>query len=501
MGRDIQQSGFVRFLRHYWLGWVLATATASFGLTLWIGLQQSVWFDEAYSISLIKQSYSQLVSLTAVDVHPPLYYILLKLWSGIFGTGEIALRSFSALCSAAAVGVGLVMLRRLFGLRAMVFATPLLILAPFLVRYGFEIRMYALASLIGVGATYVLVRATQQAGQQKTRWWILYSVLVAAGMYTLYYLAFVWIAHVVWLLYRLFAKDTPSNLSVKPLLAYIGSVVLYLPWLPSFLEQFRSPALSGIAQRVGWEQLTTIFSFTFIYMPQWALNKWGYALIFVIIVGMVALVVRALQVGGQARPYIWLLVFYFTVPIIIMILGSLPPLRPLFVERYISHFDIAGFLLIAACIGVVFRNKRTYAVLFTVLLTGVLLYGVCNLQKAGNYNFQTLSRPQTRQAVEAMGRQCQPDSVIIAGSPLIYFELIYYLPNCDVRFYSSHPIGPGGGYATIYQSPKQYYNDEPLQVSTIYMVYSGQKPSLSPTFLKTSEQSFKEYRLAIFKQQ
>jgi len=103
--------------------------------------------------------------------------------------------------------------------------------------------------------------------------------------------------------------------------------------------------------------------------------------------------------------------------------------------------------------------------------------------------------------VEAMGRQCQPDSVIIAGSPLIYFELIYYLPNCDVRFYSSHPIGPGGGYATIYQSPKQYYNDEPLQVSTIYMVYSGQKPSLSPTFLKTSEQSFKEYRLAIFKQQ
>lgn len=495
-------SGFVgvagRIIKQHWRIWILLAVAVSFGMSLWYGLQQSVWFDEAYSISLVTHSYSELVSLTAIDVHPPLYYLLLKFWSGVFGMSEVALRSFSALCGGLAVGIGLVLVRRLFGNRAMVFATPLVLLTPLLVRYGFELRMYVLGSLITLASTYVLVRATQ-ATKYKIQWWITYSVLVAMGMYTLYFMAFVFAAQVVWLLYMHFARKSPETstpLYKQPwVIAFVGAIVLYLPWIPTFLEQYKNPALSGIAQRVSFEQITDIFSFLFVYQPRWDLTTWGYILIWTIIASIATLVTFAIAKSGNKRPYVILLLCCFTVPILIMALGSLPPMQPLFVVRYITHFALMLPLLVGVSLAIVFRNHIKYAVLSTVAFCAILIFGLYNLHGTGNYNFDTLSRPQTRQAAQAIGT-CEPGEIVMAGSPLNYFELLYYLPeDCDLRFYSTHPIGNKGGYATIYQSSKQYYDRDPLDATTIYLVYAGQRPELPKNFVKTSSQEFKEYRL------
>ncbi len=487
---------WARSIKRHWLLWTVFAAAASFTLTLWIGLKQSVWFDEAYSISLIKQSYSDLISLTSVDAHPPLYYMVLKLWSEAFGMGEAVLRSFSAICGAMAVGVGLALTRRLFGLKAMVLATPLLVLSPYLLRYGFEIRMYAMASLIGIAATYVLIKALAVTNHKKL-WWIVYALLVAIGMYTLYYMALIWIAHVVWLC-MFSRKKTGIPFYKQPwILAYVGAILLYLPWIPTFIEQSSGSALSGISKRVTGEQITNIFSFMFTYQPHWALQPWGYACIYALMAFCLYVVIRAFMRAGQLRPYLWLLLLYFAVPIIVLAIGSIPPLRPLFLVRYTSHFIIAAPLLLAASLVIAFRPRIKYAVLCTLALTGVLIVGIYNLNQQGNYNFDTLSRPQTRQAVDALGN-CEPGSVVMAGSPMVYFELLYYRPNCDVRFYSTHAIGSGGGYASIYQSPKQYYEGEPINATTVYAIYAGQHPELPSDFAKMSSQSFKEYRLDIY---
>ena len=39
----------------------------------------NIWFDEAYSISLIRHSFKEIWSIGGNDVHPVLYYWLLKL--------------------------------------------------------------------------------------------------------------------------------------------------------------------------------------------------------------------------------------------------------------------------------------------------------------------------------------------------------------------------------------------------------------------------------------
>ena len=49
---------------------------------------QTIWVDEAYSLELAKHSYMNLIKIDALDVHPPLYYIILRTGFLIFGVSE-----------------------------------------------------------------------------------------------------------------------------------------------------------------------------------------------------------------------------------------------------------------------------------------------------------------------------------------------------------------------------------------------------------------------------
>ena len=43
------------------------------------------WMDEAFTTNLVQHSISEIVVATAADVHPPLYYLLVKVGYEIFG--------------------------------------------------------------------------------------------------------------------------------------------------------------------------------------------------------------------------------------------------------------------------------------------------------------------------------------------------------------------------------------------------------------------------------
>ena len=39
-----------------------------------------IWYDEVFSLGLVRKPVGELISITARDVHPPLYYLILKLF-------------------------------------------------------------------------------------------------------------------------------------------------------------------------------------------------------------------------------------------------------------------------------------------------------------------------------------------------------------------------------------------------------------------------------------
>ena len=92
---------------------------------------------------------------------PPLYYALAWVWTQFTGTGEVGLRSVSALAGVATVPVAYLLGRDLRGSRTGIVAAALVAVNPMLLWYSQEARSYALLALLTALAALYFVRALQ----------------------------------------------------------------------------------------------------------------------------------------------------------------------------------------------------------------------------------------------------------------------------------------------------------------------------------------------------
>lgn len=416
-------------------------------------MKQSVWFDEAYSIMTAKQSVSEIIRLTSLDTHPPLYYILLHFWGNLFDWQIGAVRILSVLGFAGTVFMIGLLIRRVIGIRPAVIASLMTASAPLLVRYGYEIRMYSLASFIGVGATYCIVQA-RNAKKHQALWWALYAVLVAVGVYTLYYTVLLWLAHLVWLIYVDYKHGNRKWYSSGWLKAYIGSVVLFLPWLSTFLNQITNGALSPIGQPMNAENMLGIISFNFLYQPIWRLSML-YSIVFVaLLISLSFFVVRSFRLANKKeRELLWLFSAYIGIPVLVLVLVSF--FRSMYVERYLSHVAVGLMALCALSISIVTRKKVNR--LAWLIVPVALGFGIFQVVSLGNYNFQRMSKPDIQQLVADIG-DCHSTNVV-ANDPYVAIELMASMkPSCRVHFFSPDN-DLKGGYALL--------NKSPLQIKTV----------------------------------
>ncbi|KAB5907264.1 hypothetical protein GA612_07390 [Bifidobacterium adolescentis] len=158
--------------------------------------------------------------------------------------------------------MSMVLLRFMAGERHALLASPFVVFAPLMLRYGYEIRMYSLIPFLSVLGTYLLLRAMREDGMRPDRrrsgrgstalrriadrrWWIAYAIVVALGMYSQYMMAFVWMTHVLWL-YVALRRHGHARRFQRMLIPYALAVALYIPWIPSAVGQFASSALPPV---------------------------------------------------------------------------------------------------------------------------------------------------------------------------------------------------------------------------------------------------------------
>ena len=136
------------------------------------------------------------------------------------------MRMLSVFCGAIAILFAYLWLKYKYGATAAITASALLAISPVFVRYGQEMRMYTLVLAIVFAATYVLQLAIDDG---KKRWWVLYAVLLAAGMWTHYFCALAWFAHLVYL----FIVYRKKFFQKRIILTYVGAVLLFVIWYPA----------------------------------------------------------------------------------------------------------------------------------------------------------------------------------------------------------------------------------------------------------------------------
>jgi uncharacterized membrane protein len=92
------------------------------------------------------------------ESHPPLYFVLLHVWGGWFGSGDWAARMLSVLASVAGVALLFFAARMLHGDRVALWAALIMAVAPPQIQMAQEARAYALVIALGMGACLALVR-------------------------------------------------------------------------------------------------------------------------------------------------------------------------------------------------------------------------------------------------------------------------------------------------------------------------------------------------------
>lgn len=185
---------------------------------------QSFWNDEGNSARLSERSLRLILEGTASDVHPPLYYLILRGWRELAGASEFSLRAISAFSGLLLTALTLRLGRRLGDTSALVAGLGVAV-NPALVYYAQEARMYMLLALLSLAATALwqvwLTRRTWG-------WGAAYAICLAAGLYTHYFFPVVVALHAAWLL-----LNRRGRVAIWPWVGWVGLAgLLYAPWLP-----------------------------------------------------------------------------------------------------------------------------------------------------------------------------------------------------------------------------------------------------------------------------
>ncbi|WP_443749824.1 glycosyltransferase family 39 protein [Asticcacaulis solisilvae] len=152
--------------------------------------RSSFWYDELFTGWVVRtQGLPEAWAHARMDVHPPLYYLSLHLYSRLFGDSDGALRSFSALAAAGACLVVLFGLRRDMALPARLVAAGLMVGSRYWFYMAQNARSYALCLLIGTGLVAVAARILRNDRRQGA-WMAALVALGLAGTFVHYFIAF-----------------------------------------------------------------------------------------------------------------------------------------------------------------------------------------------------------------------------------------------------------------------------------------------------------------------
>lgn len=169
------------------------------------------------------------------DPHPPLYYVLLRVWREAFGSSDAAMRSLSVVFSLTAVLLVFDVGRLLFGPGAALWAGLLAALAQSQIWFAQEVRGYALLTAAGVAAMGALLRIERTPpGRWPAFWPSLVLVLsLLTTMLTHYFGVAGCAALALYTVLRLRGRTLAATLGLMALAAAIYAVI----WGPFLLRQ------------------------------------------------------------------------------------------------------------------------------------------------------------------------------------------------------------------------------------------------------------------------
>lgn len=410
-------------------------------------LHQTIWFDESYSVSIAKHSFTEIWKITGNDVHPALYYWFLHIIYMIFGNNIIAFRLFSVLGIAVLGILGFTYIRKDFGEKTGILFSFLTFFLPIMCTYATEIRMYSwsavFVTLMAIYA-YRFYKDVKENEKFNKKNLCLFGIFSICSCYIHYYALVT--AGLINLLLLIFVIKEVKKTS-KPLKAFfmvaLVQIVLYIPWLIYLITQMQHVG-GGFWIKVGLVNTTVeVLSFQFRRMLDDSFS-FNIATVIPLIISVILYLYIGIKIykdikeKKNIKPAIYAIAIYLGVIAIILIISIV---MPILYSRYL--LVITGIYIFA--ISYILATEKNKVLIYSICIVIALMSIWGNIE-----NIKTNYDSSNMQAINYIKDQIEDDDIII---------------------YSN--FANGGVIAAYFPEYKQYYlNLEKWDIEEAYKAYA-----------------------------
>jgi hypothetical protein len=407
---------------------LLALMVAGSVFRLFLIGKKSIWLDEAYSIAITQRSLPDLLRMVVqTDSHPPLYYLLLKMWL-LISHSEAWARSLSAIFSILTIPVMYLLVREVYkDKKAGLLAASILAFSPFHIWYAQEVRMYAALTFFVLASAFFFFRALEDGAVWD---WAGYALMTTLALYTdngaIWYLLTLVFFSIIFIR-RYWDRAAGWFLS------HIVIGLSYAIWLPFLYQQTR--------------QVTENFwlpppSFQVVFNAFLDFHSYNFPWIEVSLLYMAAIFVFAYIVPGKSLPR-QLASLWLFLPVAISLLLSLR--QPIFLSRNLITASLGYYLLTADTIWK-FRTRKA----ILIFLIPLLIMNLFSIVRNGW--FEEKENWREAAGLVACLADRKPDGLIVFIPGFAELPFNYYFDDYQQAV---HTQGYPGDELLLHPDPKQ----------------------------------------------
>ncbi len=386
--------------------------------------RQDLWGDEAVSALVLEHNAPQILDGQVDPLLPPLYFLLLRAWTNVAGGSEFAIRYLSLMGTMVAVAfIGRAAHTALGPIEALA-ALALAAVAPFMIFYAQEARMYGVAVAFNAGALWAITAAVRHSDAMHLtgalrlnrfwRSWIAFAVLALAAVWT-HYLSCLPLLGIALGLLLAWRRQPRLLLTAAGTAAVMG--LLYLPWAAAQMNRLggRVPFRPELWR---WSELASLTRDTLqaYSVGQTLYPAWGWAAVGLMAAAALAGLVQGIRSRQAER---WLPGVTVTV---VLVLGWLSSAYLFIFEPRYLIMGMPAYLLSAAA-GLGWVGRRWPAVATLALLTMLVTAGIANSTYYTHYSKSGYGRLMRKVAANA-----RPGDLLLLNNPLQRALFEYYRP-------------------------------------------------------------------------
>ncbi len=204
-----------------------------------------IWYDESFTMNLVNHPVKDMIGLTALDVHPPLYYLVVKLFVSVLGPRTIAYHLPSLLFVIAILLETLLFLNKYADSKTALFSMIGFICVPQIAKYALEIRMYSMCMFLIASSVFLIFSMLKDFEEKEKVYfnakWVLLAILQTACAYTHYFGGVAAVgSSLAFLIFMLIKVKKPGRTFVFWFSYCFSMLIMYIPWIKVLFSQMSS---------------------------------------------------------------------------------------------------------------------------------------------------------------------------------------------------------------------------------------------------------------------